>query len=137
MFISQNSFFGRANIAFSLLKRGIGPAGGKWLMNNLKHKRYTQGDFNLSLVAVFSMFAGSGFLMLKDFLRAMISLHVPLAKPFIQVSEGLRADYIRNLMSQSLAAKELRVDQGALSEKSWNLMWPFLKAHKFSALRNC
>jgi hypothetical protein len=73
MFISQASFIGRANIAFSLMRKGIGLPGGRWLRNVLRHKRYTQGDFKLSLIAVFSMFAGSRYIGLDHFLRALIS----------------------------------------------------------------
>jgi hypothetical protein len=112
MFISQNSFFGRANIAFSLMKRGIGSPGTNWLKNVLRHRRYTQGDFPVSLVAVFSMFAGSRLIPLVEFLRGMISMKEPLAKPFIQISEQLRIEYIRNLMAQSLGGHSLGIDQG-------------------------
>jgi len=106
-------------------------------MNVLKHKKYTPGQVNLALVAVFSMFAGSKLVALKEFLRALISMHAPLAKPFIQVTESLRTPYIKDLMDQSLRGPITRVDNGTLVSRAWDMMWPFLKAHQFAAVRRC
>lgn len=114
MFISQNSFIGRANIAFSLMRKGVGTPGGRWLKNVLKHKRYTQGDFNLSLCAVFSMFAGSRYIGLDAFLRSILSKTRALAKPYLQIGEDLRIEYLLNLMDQALKAKDLGLDKSKL-----------------------
>jgi len=114
MFISQNSFIGRANIAFSLMRKGVGTPGGRWLVNVLKHRRYTRGDFSLSLVAVFSMFAGSRYIGLDAFLRSILSKTRALAKPYLQIGEDLRVEYLLNLMDQALKGKDLGLDKSEL-----------------------
>jgi len=81
------------------------------------------------------MFAGSAYFTLPEFLRGMMAMKEPMAKPFIQVRDKLRVSYILNIMSQALKGLPLGIDKGPSSEASWRHMWPFLKAHKFKVIK--
>jgi len=106
MFISQNSFIGRANIAFSLLRKGmVVRFNASWLMKILRHRRYSSGDLNLSLSAVWSMFAGSGMVGISEFLRSLYSKELGLAKVERAVFAQFRRDYILSGMSHALSGK--------------------------------
>lgn len=48
---------------------------------------------------------------LSSFLRSVISRTRGWAKPYLQVEEDLRRDYILNLIDQALKGKDLGVDQ--------------------------
>jgi len=61
MFVSQNTLMGRANISYFLLNKGIVASSVvRWLQALNKRSRYTQGDWNIPLLALFTMFANSG-----------------------------------------------------------------------------
>jgi len=55
---------------------------------------------------------------LNTLLQALISMSGPLSNAFIQVTEALRTDYIRMIMSAVLAGNEPSVDKGPLVTKS-------------------
>jgi hypothetical protein len=59
------------------------------------------------------MFAGSRYLDLGSFLRSILSRSRGWAKPYIQIEEDLRLDYIRNLIHQCLENEELGLDKSA------------------------
>lgn len=106
MFISQNSFIGRANIAFSLMRKGLFTHfESAWLLKILRHRRYTAGDINLSLIAVWSMFAGSGLIGISEFLRSLYSKIWGLGKVEKAVMADFRRDYILSGMSHTLQSK--------------------------------
>lgn len=57
------------------------------------------------------MFAGSRYIGLDHFLRALLSRTRAMAKPYLQIGEDLRKEYILNLMNQAITGKELGVDK--------------------------
>jgi len=81
------------------------------------------------------MFAGSGFLALDHFLRALISLKKGMAKPFVQITEDLRVDYIRTLMSQCLSSKDLGLDTSHTLDSIWTIFRPHIEAVKMDQVR--
>lgn len=126
MFMSQNHLMGRANIAFSLLSRGvINSRINPWIENISKLSRTSQGNSTPTFIALLSMLASTGKIPMELVLKCLINGKV-LAFSFYR-SILLNADLtrIKQILPSLFAGKEIilipnkRVEAIFGYEKPW------------------
>lgn len=106
-FMSQNSIFGRANIAYSLLTRRLGIVKWvSWLSSFTYMKKNNQKVVSTTLLAIFSMFANTGIISMDDVMKSLRNSHTPWVTEYSKVLLNANLTYVKVVLSSILLGRK-------------------------------
>lgn len=122
MFISQNTMMGRVNIAFSLLAKGIvSQSVMRWYRLLVRQGKFKKGNYNISLVALFTMFANQGLVSMADLLKSLYDEENPFRKFYKSLLLNLKTSYVERLVTDLIRKEVPTFSKKEIREKIWDV----------------
>jgi hypothetical protein len=126
-FISQNTMMGRINIVYSLLNRIKPRHFLVWFKRVTRKSKYTVGDWNYSVLALFSMLATRGNVPIQEMYKSLYDLDKPTLKFYRAILLNSRINYIISLIGGILKKSTLNFAASPKVEAIWNIEEVWIK----------
>jgi hypothetical protein len=115
MFLSQNNLMGRANILYHLLRRGIVTSRWvTWAKNITRKSQHDLGNWQYTLIAIYTMFANKGYIPLAEFLKSLIDKKEPARRFAKQILANTNESIVIPIVSKLLLGQIVNFEKSEL-----------------------